>query len=59
MSFSEVKDLPVAYRKWFINRIVQDINQKNEVISGNQNQDAGHENMSKLREYEDKLSKNS
>tara|TARA_R110000868_G_scaffold47418_1_gene155538 strand:- start:3573 stop:3752 length:180 start_codon:yes stop_codon:yes gene_type:complete len=59
MSFSEVKDLPVAYRKWFISRIVQDINQKNEAISGNQNQDAGHENMSKLREYEDKLSKNS
>jgi hypothetical protein len=59
MSYSEVKNLPVAYRKWFITRIVQDIEQRNEAISGKQNQDAGHENMSKLREYEDMLSKNS
>jgi len=59
MSYSEVKDLPVAYRKWFINRIVQEFEQKNEAISGHKNQDAGHENMNKLRQYEDKLSKNS
>tara|TARA_R110001592_G_scaffold54309_1_gene166216 strand:+ start:292 stop:471 length:180 start_codon:yes stop_codon:yes gene_type:complete len=59
MSFSEVKNLPVAYRKWFIDRIVQEFNQKNEAMSGNSNKDAGHENMSKLREYEDMLSKNS
>ena len=59
MSFSEVNNLPVAYRKWFISRLVKDFEQKNESMSGNQNQDAGHENMSKLREYEDMLSKNS
>jgi len=59
MSFSEVKNLPVAYRKWFIARIVQDFEQRNEAMSGNKNHDAGHENMSKLRQYEDKLSKNS
>ena len=60
MSFSEVKNLPVAYRKWFINRVVQDIEKRNEVMrTGDQKQDAGHENMSKLRQYEDMLSKNS
>jgi len=59
MSFSEVNNLPVAYRKWFISRLVQDFDQKNEAISGNKNQDTNHENMSKLREYEDMLSKNS
>jgi len=59
MSFSEVKDLPVAYRKWFISRLVKDFKQKNEAMSGNENKDANHENMSKLREYEDMLSNNS
>jgi hypothetical protein len=59
MSYSEVERLPVAYRKWFIKRLVKEFNKKNEAMSGNQNQDANHDNMSKLKQYEDMLSKKS
>jgi hypothetical protein len=59
MSYSEVKNLPVAYRKWFINRVVKDAQQRNDAATGTSDVDSGHENMSKLRKYEDMLSKNS
>jgi len=58
MSYSEVKSLPVAYRNWYIERLVEEFRKKNEAHNS-KNQDANHDNMSKLREYEDKLSNKS
>ena len=58
MSYSEVKNLPIAYRKWYIDRLVEEFRKKNEPKSS-ENEDANHDNMSKLRQYEDMLSNKS
>lgn len=54
MSHSEVYNLPVSYRKWYIKRLLKEFDGKN-----NKDQDAkaGSDNYSKLRQYEDMLSK--
>jgi len=59
MSYSEVYKLPVAYRRWFIDRLVQENKKRNEALQGNNGSEAGHDNISKLKQYEDMLSKNS
>ena len=59
MSYSEVYKLPVAYRRWFINRLVKEVQKKNEAASGQNTGDANHNNLDKLKQYEDMLSKKS
>jgi len=59
MSYSEVYNLPVAYRKWFINRLVQDFKQRKDAIEGNGENESNHSNMDKLKQFEDMLSKKS
>lgn len=54
MSHSEVYNLPVSYRKWYIKRLLKEFDSKN-----NKDHDAegSSDNYSKLRQYEDMLSK--
>ena len=59
MSYSEVERLPVAYRKWFIKRLIKEFDKRNEAMAGNTGSDVNHENMDKLKQYEDMLSKKS
>jgi len=59
MSYSEVYKLPVAYRRWFVDRLVQDFKQRKEALEGKASDNANHSNMDKLKQYEDMLSKNS
>jgi hypothetical protein len=59
MSYSEVYRLPVAYRKWFISRLVQDFKQRKNAIEGNNTDESNHSNMDKLKQFEDMLSKKS
>jgi hypothetical protein len=35
MSYSEVKNLPIKYRHWFLKRLVQDFEKKNETNDQN------------------------
>tara|TARA_R110001599_G_C11874594_1_gene623320 strand:+ start:304 stop:480 length:177 start_codon:yes stop_codon:yes gene_type:complete len=56
MSYSEVKQLPTAYRRWFLSRLVKEFDSKNKAYESNSG-DGNGENMSKLREYENMLSK--
>jgi len=56
MSYSEVKELPTAYRQWFLKRLVREFNEKNELVAGSSSNNRG-EDMNKLREYENMLSK--
>ena len=59
MSYSEVKNLPVVYRKWFIDRLVRDFQQRNAVYNKDKSSDANSDNMSRLKQYEDMLSNKS
>ena len=58
MSYSEVKNLPIAYRKWYIDRLVEEFRKKNDA-NDTADQDGNHDNMNKLRQYEDMLSNKS
>ena len=35
MSYSDVRKMPIAYRKWFIKRLVKHVEQKNEQLKKN------------------------
>ena len=59
MSYSEVYKLPVAYRRWFINRLVEETKRRNEPQQAAQGSDTNHSNINKLKQYEDMLSKKS
>ena len=48
--------MPVVYRKWFLDRLLRDFTEKNK-MRDNQNNDVNHDNISKLKQYEDMLSK--
>jgi len=54
MSHSEVYRLPVSYRKWYIKRLLKEFDNKN---NKDQAAESGSDNYSKLRQYEDMLSK--
>tara|TARA_R110002167_G_scaffold132563_1_gene316847 strand:+ start:1849 stop:2025 length:177 start_codon:yes stop_codon:yes gene_type:complete len=58
MSYSEVKSLPIAYRKWYIDRLVEEFRKKNDA-NDTTDQAGNNDNMNKLRQYEDMLSNNS
>ena len=57
MTFTEVKKLPIVYRKWFLKRIVREFDDQVKSLGGNRNSDLTHDNMNKLRQYEDMLTK--
>ena len=54
MSYSEVKQLPTAYRQWFLERLVKEFSQKNEIDNGKE--DINNDNINKLKQYENMLS---
>jgi len=38
MSYTEIKNLPVRYRSWYINRIIEDFQKQQEAVKKNSNQ---------------------
>ena len=38
MSYTEIKNLPVRYRSWYINRIMEDFQKQSEAIKQSSNQ---------------------
>ena len=58
MSYSEVKQLPIQYRKWFLGRLVKHFNDKNDVIDSrrSKNDNTQQENpLSKLSQFESQM----
>lgn len=55
MSYSEVKQLPTAYRRWFLDRLVKEFS-PNETNSAKK-EDVNSSNINKLKQYENMLSK--
>ena len=56
MSYSEVKNLPVRYRRWFIDRLVKESKDRKESHSNSKNTKNLSSNVNKLNEYEKILS---
>ena len=52
MSYLEVRELPISYRHWFLNRLVRDIEKKNEKSDDNAKTS---ENMRSFKQYEEML----
>ena len=52
MSYSEIRLLPVRYRKWFIKRLIKHYEKKNQNNSINVEQTS---NMTALNKFEDSL----
>jgi hypothetical protein len=49
-TYSEIERLPVAYKRWFIDRIVKELNRSAE--QGNTQSRALHNNSSELRQLQ-------
>jgi hypothetical protein len=56
MSYSEVKNLPIKYRHWFLKRLVQDFEKKNNKADQNKNKDS---NIDMLDRFEKNMFKSS
>ena len=61
MSYSEVRNLPVRYRKWFIDRLVKHYSEKNKIYKdsqGSQNQrKVEGSDMSSFNKYQEMMNK--
>ena len=54
MQHSEIKSLPVRYRKWFINRLIQHFNKLNDKTKA---QDSKVDARDKLAQFEEQIKK--
>ena len=54
MQYSEIKNLPVRYRKWFIDRLIKHFNKLNEK---SRVQESKADNSEKLAQFEEQIKK--
>ena len=52
MQYSEVRELPISYRHWFLNRLVRDMESKKEKTDDNAKT---ADNMRSFKQYEEML----
>jgi hypothetical protein len=57
MDYQTVRSLPIRYRRWFLERLIKDFEQRNQAAKGQpaSNQSAS-ENMDKLSKFEEMMS---
>jgi hypothetical protein len=51
MSYSEVKNLPIEYRRWFLKRLVRDFEERNKQEKDSSNKEKNYD-MSKFDAFE-------
>lgn len=51
--YKEVYNIPVVYKRWFVERIVKELNKNNE--SDNSDSRALHQNSPEIREMQNKI----
>jgi len=51
MSYSEVQNLPIKYRRWFLKRLVRDFEERNNQARESSNKEKSYD-MSKFESFE-------
>jgi hypothetical protein len=52
MSYLEVKQLPIRYRRWFLDRIVKHFKEQNERLNKNKNPSNESNDLASLADFE-------
>jgi len=57
MSYTEIRNLPVRYRHWFLNRLKKHFDKKSEMYSGDGPSEQNKTDFSSLNKFEESLNK--
>jgi len=61
MSYSEVKKLPIRYRKWFLDRLAKHFHDKNSIMENTKNNNTSanqqDNSLARLSQFENQMKK--